>query len=154
MAAEKHMQLAVAERELAKVMKQSTELTALARLQLLDSMDAAEEHDELLAEMTSDIEKISEKAQGSAGERKKYLYAGEQMKKRWMLFAALVNLPKEYEPAVLDMRKYAAFMYSQRQRMSVTGRPGLGDSIARMAQFTLAQVSRPGSRVSSECVCV
>ena len=31
------MQLAVAERELAKVMKQSTELTALARLQLLDS---------------------------------------------------------------------------------------------------------------------
>ena len=70
---EKHKQLIAAERELAKVMKQSAELTALARLQLLESMDAADEHDELLAEITNDIEKISEKAQGSDGERKKYL---------------------------------------------------------------------------------
>ena len=63
-----------------------------------------------------------------------------------MLFAAVQNFPKEYEPAVEDMFKSAAFMYSQRQRMSVTGRPGLGDSVAEMAQYTLAQVSRTGSR--------
>ena len=67
-------------------------------------MDAAEEYDELLADITNDIKQIAEKAQSSAGERKKYLYAGEQMKKRWVLFAALHHLPNEYEPAVEDGR--------------------------------------------------
>ena len=143
--AERMAGLAAVERELARAMRHSAELTALARLQLLESMEAPEEHDELLAEITNDIERIKEKAQSSAGERKKYLYAGEQMKKRWVLFAALHNLPNDYTPAVEDMRKFAAFMYTQRQRRSVTGRPGLGDSIAEMAQYTLAQVSRTGS---------
>ena len=93
-------QLAAAEQALASAVKESADMTALARLQLLESIDAAEEHDELLAEITNDIDQIMEKAQSSAGERKKYLYAGEQMKKRWMIFAALHNLPNEYEPAV------------------------------------------------------
>jgi hypothetical protein len=38
------------------------------------------------------------------------------------------------------VKLFVGFMYTYRQRVSKTGRQGLGDSMAEMAQYILAQV--------------
>ena len=66
-----------AERELAKALQESKSMTAAARLQL-QSLDAEDEHDELLTEISKDIAALAERAASDAGERKKYMKACEQ----------------------------------------------------------------------------
>ena len=57
-----------AERELAKALQESKSMTAAARLQLLQSLDAEDEHDELLTEISKDIAALAERAASDAGE--------------------------------------------------------------------------------------
>ena len=78
-------------------------------------------------------------ADGPSGDKVKYEHAVSSMVKRWKLFLAL-NDVGEQAPTLEMVKLFVGFMYTYRQRASKTGRQGLGDCMAEMAQYILAQV--------------
>jgi len=69
----------------------------------------------------------------------KYKAAVEQWVRRWHVFTALYDLAENVEPTNELVQLFTGFMYKNRQRSSRSGRQGLGDSMAEMAQHILAQ---------------
>ena len=145
-----------AELALVELCKSSSLMTEKAKVELLSALEHAEARDEVVLSFIDDIEKTVELAASDAGERVKYLAACRQMKKRWEVFLALMMIPEDHEPELSDMPKFNAFMYTHRQTRSVAGRQGLGDSVAEMAQYILAQVRtgdavEPSERAALRC---
>ena len=130
---------AAAMRELGKTLMASGAVPKLQTLQFLSELGLEDEEDALESDMINAVKSIIEEADGPAGDRVKYEYAVESMLRRWKLFVALHNFG-EQEPTHEMVRLYMGFMYSFRQRSIKTGRQGLGDSMAEMAQYILAQV--------------
>ena len=53
---------------------------------------------------------------------------------------AVADIDDMHEPTLEMAKRFAVFLFKTRQRRSKIGRHGLGDSVAEMAQYTLAQV--------------
>ena len=122
-------------------------LPAVGMRQLFHELGLVEEEEALEAEVLAEVARTMETAEGPAGDRVKYAYAVGQMQRRWQIFLALHDYGEE---PTLDMVKgFTAFMYKFRQRPSKVGRQGLGDSVAEMAQYILAQVRAHGRTHSS-----
>ena len=139
MSAKAEAEAAAALRELGATMKASTNAPKLHTLKLLNELGLDEEEDELELSMMEELATLVKNADGPAGEKVKYEHAVNSMAKRWKLFLALYDLGEQ--APTLDMVKlFVGFMYTYRQRVSKTGRQGLGDSMAEMAQYILAQV--------------
>jgi hypothetical protein len=130
-------------RELAAALKASGTAPKLQTLQLLGSLGLDDEQDALEAELMNEVVSAVEKADGPAGDRVKYEYAVGSMVRRWQLFLALHKLG-EQEPTHEMVKLFVGFLYTFRQRSIKTGRQGLGDSMAEMAQYILAQVRACG----------
>ena len=58
-------------------------------------------------------------------------------------FLALHSIEREQEPTDEMVQSFCGFMYRHGQRASKAGRQGLGDSMAEMAQYILAQARAP-----------
>ena len=127
-------------RELAAVLKKAEAMAPLTALKVLGELACMDEHDELEAELRGDVEASLEKADGEAGDAVKYKASLSQMARRWQLFSALYGIEETAEPTQELIQLFTAFMYKFRQRCSRSGRKGLGDSMAEMAQHILAQV--------------
>lgn len=113
--------------------------TKLGTLQLLTDLGLDDEQQQLEDEMMADVAELLEHADGPAGDRVKYEAAVAQMLRRWKIFIALHGCD-EQEPTDEMIKSFVGFMYRYRQRPSRTGREGLGDAVAKMARYTLAQV--------------
>ena len=133
-----------AELALVELFKSSSLMTEKSKVDLFSALEHDEARDQVVLSFIDDIEKTVELAASDAGERVKYLAACRSMKNRWEVFLALMMMPDDQEPVVVDMAKFNAFMYTHRQTRSLAGREGLGDSVAEMAQYILAQVSIAG----------
>ena len=131
-------------RELAATLMASGTAPKLQTLQFLGDLGLDDEEDALEADVISAVASALEEADGPAGDRTKYEYAVGSMMRRWELFLALYNLGVQ-EPTHEMVKLFVGFMYKFRQRSSKTGRQGLGDSMAEMAQYILAQVRGRGS---------
>ena len=127
-------------RELAAVLSKAETMLPLAALRVLGELACTDEHDELEAEVREDIAAMLAKAAGDAGDPVKYKAAVEQWVRRWHVFTALYDLAENVEPTDELAQLFTGFMYKNRQRSSRSGRQGLGDSMAEMAQHILAQV--------------
>ena len=62
------------------------------------------------------------------------------MRKRWELFLAIYVDGVCSEPTLDLVKTFTVFIFKFRQRWSSSGRVGLGDAVAHMAQYVLAQV--------------
>ena len=129
---------AAALHELGATLKKSG-TTQLATLKLLGDLGLNEDEEALEADELAEIASVVEKADGEAGDRVKYEYAVGSMVRRWKLFLALHGFGEE-QPTHEMVKLFVGFMYLYRQRPSKVGRQGLGDSMAEMAQYILAQV--------------
>jgi hypothetical protein len=130
-----------AELAIVELCKSSSLISEKGKINMLTALEQIEARDEHMCSIMEDIEKTVEQAAGEAGENVKYLAACRSMKNRWQLFLAIMNISDNHEPEVSDMFKFNAFLYTHRQRLSLEGRQGVGDSLAEMAQYILAQVS-------------
>ena len=139
MSAKAEAKAAAALRELGATLKASATAPKLKTLQLFKDLGLDEEEDELELNIMEEIASLVKNADGPAGDRVKYEHAVGSMVKRWKLFVALYDLG-EQEPTHEMVKLFVGFMYTYRQRTSKTGRQGLGDSMAEMAQYILAQV--------------
>ena len=135
------MEAAESLRALAAVLRKSDTVPNLVSMRVLEEFGLDEEHDALEQQMVAAIVEAKAIADGSAGDQKKYLKACETQRRRWALFVAM-DAPgcRAVQPDIAMVQRYAAFMYTFRQRACISGRTGLGDSSAEMAQYTLAQV--------------
>ena len=66
------------------------------------------------------------------------------MLKRWRLCLAIFNIDEAELPTEAMAKSFTVFLFKCRQKRSVHGREGLGDSMGEMAQYTLAQVRKYG----------
>ena len=139
MTAKAEAEAAAALRELGATMKASTNAPKLHTLKLLNELGLDEEEDELELSMMEELATLVKNADGPAGDKVKYEHAVNSMAKRWKLFLALYDLG-EQAPTLEMVKLFVGFMYTYRQRVSKTGRQGLGDCMAEMAQYILAQV--------------
>ena len=121
-------------------------MPVLAARGILDSLDMHEEQMELDASVLEAVQRMEASAQGEAGDAKKYKAAEQSMLRRWNLFLDVHGLTHEEEPRLEMMGQFDAFMYQYRQRGSRAGKAGLGDSLAEMAQYILAQVCGTAAR--------
>ena len=111
----------------------------LQKAAVLDKFGFDDEKLELQERIVADVLRSMEHADGAAGDAEKYKYAVLQMAQRWRIFVAIFDFD-EQEPTLEMVKQFTIFMYKNRQRGSKVGRHGLGDSVAKMAQYTLAQV--------------
>ena len=112
----------------------------LQKQQLLNATeldDDAELHATEMKEMLMAAEAF---ADGEAGDRTKYMAAGNSMCKRWKLCLTIFDIDEETLPTGSMVKQFTVFLFNCRQRRSVFGRQGLGDSMGEMAQYILAQV--------------
>ena len=137
-------------KELGKALRESAACTSLQKLQIFGALDLEEELAEEEELILTEAEAAAALADGPAGDRKKYLAAAAQMKRRWELFLALYQYEKDAEPSLQMVNQFAAFMFHNRQRRSSKGRKGLGDSVAETAEWVLAQV-RVALCAAGEC---
>ena len=123
----------------------------LRALQLFEDLDMHDEHEVLEHDIAADIASLIARADGAEGDRVKYVAATKSMLKRWMLFVA-VHGCGDNEPDLDMVKHFCGFMFNYRQRASRAGRHGLGDSMAEMAQYILAQVcTSTGGRGRAAC---
>ena len=127
-------------RELAAQLKQSEITPAVAALQLLGELGLDDDFEDLEASIVEEIRVASEKAESNLGDNVKYVAAVKSMERRWDIFLALYHIETD-EPTLEMVKLFTAFMYTHRQRASRTGKRGLGDSMAEMTEYILAQVS-------------
>ena len=139
MSAKADAEAAAALRELGATLKASKNAPKLHTLKVLHGLGLDEEEDELELSMMEELATLVKNADGPAGDQVKYEHAVGSMVKRWKLFLAL-NDVGEQAPTLEMVKLFVGFMYTYRQRASKTGRQGLGDSMADMAQYILAQV--------------
>lgn len=126
--------------EVAAELSRGSRMPALAARELLHALDLNEEQMLLDAGVVAAVKRLAEHAQGEAGDEVKYKQATQQMLRRWNLFLLVHGLTEKDEPTLEMMDLFDAFMYQFRQRGSSAGKGGLGDSVAEMAQYILAQV--------------
>jgi hypothetical protein len=146
MSAKADAEAAAALRELGATLKASTNAPKLHTLKVLHGLGLDEEEDELELSMMEELATLVKNADGPAGDQVKYEHAVGSMVKRWKLFVALYDLG-EQAPTLEMVKLFVGFMYTYRQRASKTGRQGLGDCMAEMAQYILAQV---GSLIAND----
>ena len=125
--------------QLAAALKLPGTTTSVASLQLLGELGLDGVQRELEADIVADVANVVAIANGEAGNRVKYKAAVAQMTRRWELFLVLYGIDSEQEPTHEMVQSFCGFMYRYRQRASKVGRKGLGDSMAEMAQYILAQ---------------
>ena len=125
--------------QLAAALKLPGTTTNVASLQLLGELGLDGVQRELEADIVADVANVVAIANGEAGNRVKYKAAVAQMTRRWELFLALHGIDSEQETTHEMVQSFCGFMYRYRQRASKVGRKGLGDSMAEMAQYILAQ---------------
>ena len=140
MAAEAAEEAEAALREMGAALAQAGSATALSRAALLGDLELDEQLDALHAAVLKELNETEEVAQSAAGDAVKYKAAVQQMLGRWRLFLALNDIEPDEEPTHQMCAKFSAFMYKTRQRAAMSGRQGLSDSVAEMAQYILAQV--------------
>lgn len=133
---------------LASVLGQTNVLSAVQKVELLTELAFKAEAEACEQDVAASIANAEEVAAGNLGDRVKYAAAVRQQAARWRLFAAMMNLADDCEPTLELMDKYAAFMYTCRARQSSSGRAGLGDGACKMAQHTLAQVSKTAAEAA------
>jgi hypothetical protein len=136
--AEAEMEAAL--QQLAAALKLPGTTPKVASLQLLGELGLDVVQRELEADIIADGANVIAIANGEAGDRVKYKVAVAQMARRWEMFLAVHNIEREQEPTDEMVQSFCGFMYRHRQRASKAGRQGLGDSMAEMAQYILAQV--------------
>lgn len=112
----------------------------MMNIKLLANLGLHAEQHELEEEIVADCENVVKIASGEAGDRVKYKAAVASMQRRWRVFLAVHGIGDEQEPTDEMVQLFCGFMYRHRQRPSKIGRQGLGDSMAEMAQYILAQV--------------
>ena len=139
--AEAEMEAAL--QKLAAAFKQPGTTPQVASLQLLGELGLDVVQRELEADIVADVANVIAIANGEAGDRVKYKAAVAQMARRWEIFLALHSIEREQEPTDEMVQSFCGFMYRHRQRASKAGRQGLGDSMAEMAQYILAQARAP-----------
>jgi hypothetical protein len=125
---------------LGSTLRKSTAHTALGTKQLLAELELGNDDELYTSELREQLASAEAFADGQAGGRGKYLAAAKSMQKRWQLFLAVADIDKATEPSVQMAKQFAVFLFRTRQRRSKIGRLGMGDSIAEMAQYVLAQV--------------
>ena len=130
-----------AEKALKKLGAAVRKSDAYVRLQKRQLFDLLELEDEFLSqeeELRAEAATIAMLAESAAGDRVKYKHAARQMQRRWELYLDLYDKRGE-QPSLEMVKLFTTFMYTSRQRRSSAGRQGLGDSVAVMAEYTLAQ---------------
>ena len=131
--------------KLAAAIKQAGTTPKVSSLQLLGELGLDVAPGELEADIVADVANVIAVANGEAGDRVKYKAAVAQMARRWEIFLAVHGIELEQQPTDEMVQSFCGFMYRYRQRASKAGRQGLGDSMAEMAQYILAQVcTSPG----------
>ena len=133
-------------------LKKSSAIPSLAKRTVLEGLGFDDQKLELEEEMAAETLRIVQLADGKAGDKPKYVAAVGQQERRWRLFLAVHGYGVDVEPTTEMVREYTGFMYTTRQRASRTGRPGLGDSLAEMAQYILAQVRARGATQRTRAV--
>ena len=133
-------------------LKKATSISSLAKLSVLEELGFDDEKLELEEDIAAETLRIVQLADGKAGDKPKYVAAVGQQERRWRLFLALHGYGVDMEPTREMVREYTGFMYTTRQRTSKTGRQGLGDSLAEMAQYILAQVRARGATQRTRAV--
>ena len=123
--------------ELGSTLRASDKMPKLRMLSVLEDLGLDDDKAALEEEMLDAVAASLEHAQGAAGDSVKYTYAVAQMEKRWRLFIALFKYGEETEPSHKMVQDFCAFMYRFRQNGSRIGRAGLGDAVAKMAQYTM-----------------
>jgi hypothetical protein len=97
-----------AELALVELFKSSSLMTEKSKVDLFSALEHDEARDQVVLSFIDDIEKTVELAASDAGERVKYLAACRSMKNRWEVFLALMMMPDDQEPVVVDMSKFNA----------------------------------------------
>ena len=129
--------------KIADALKQPGTTAKVASLQLLGELGLDAVEREFKDDIILDVANVISVANGEAGDRVKYKAAVAQAARRWELFLAVYGIDREQEPTDEMVQSFVGFMYLYRQRASRTGRQGLGDSVAEMAQYILPQARVP-----------
>ena len=132
--------------DLAAALMRGGSMPVLAARSVLDALERHDDLMELDASVLEAVQRMDASAQGEAGDARKYKAAKASMLRRWNLFLVVHGLTQEEEPTLEMMGLFDSFMYQFRQRGSRAGKAGLGDSLAEMAQYILAQVSATAVR--------
>ena len=126
--------------ELCAVLEKSELTPALIKRDVYAKLGMFDERSDLDAAIVDDVKNAELLADGSAGDSVKYKAAALQMYKRWELFLAIYVDGACSEPTLELVKAFTVFIFKYRQRWSSSGRVGLGDAVAHMAQYVLAQV--------------
>ena len=129
--------------KLAAALKQPGTAPMVGSLHCLGELGLDVVQRELESNIVADVANVITIANGEAGDRVKYKLAVAQMARRWEMYLAVHGIEREQEPTNEMVQNFCGFMYRYRQRASKVGRKGLGDSMAEMAQYILAQVRAP-----------
>ena len=127
-------------RELCSVLESSESTPALVTRNVLSNLGMVDDVQQLDAAMADDVKNAERLADGEAGNSIKYEAAAVQMRNRWELFLAIYVDGVCSEPTLDLVKAFTVFIFKFRQRWSSSGRVGLGDAVAHMAQYVLAQV--------------
>ena len=114
--------------------------TNLDKQELLGALELDDDAEANATEIKEMLEAAQAFADGEAGDRVKYIAAGKSMLKRWRLFLTIYDVEEASAPTAELVKAFTVFLFKCRQRRSVHGRQGLGDSMGEMAQYILAQV--------------
>ena len=124
--------------ELCAVLESSEVTPALVKRNVLSNLGMVDDVQELDAAMADDVKNAERLADGEAGNSVKYEAAAVQMRNRWELFLAIYVDGVCSEPTLELVKAFTVFIFKFRQRWSSSGRVGLGDAVAHMAQYVRA----------------
>ena len=143
-AAEAAADVAAALASVGKAVRGSSVHSNLQKRELLSALELDDDAEVNAEELKAELRAAEAFADGEAGDRVKYMAAGKSMLKRWRLCLAIYNTDETEVPTAAMAKAFTVFLFKCRQRRSVHGREGLGDSMGEMAQYTLAQVRQYG----------
>jgi hypothetical protein len=138
--AEAAAEVAAALAAVGQAVRRSNVHTNLQKQTLLETLELDEDAQANANELKEQLKAAEAFADGEAGDRVKYVAAGRSMLKRWRLCLAIHNIDEAEAPTEAMAKAFTVFLFKCRQKRSLHGREGLGDSMGEMAQYTLAQV--------------
>ena len=125
-------------KELGAAVRKSKSYVSLQKRELFDLLELQDEFQSQEDELRAEVATMEMLAASESGDRVKYKQAALQMQRRWELFLDLHD-KRDEQPSLKLVEHFTTFMFTTRQRRSSAGRQGLGDSVAVMAQYILAQ---------------
>ena len=143
-AAEAAADVAAALATVGRAMRGSSMHSNLQKREMLSALELEDDAEANAEELKEELRAAEAFADGEAGDRVKYMAAGKSMLKRWRLCLAIFNIDEAELPTEAMAKSFTVFLFKCRQKRSVHGREGLGDSMGEMAQYTLAQVRQYG----------